>query len=375
MTLKGWNDEYAITITPLDPQQPVFGGDGKPMPHYFTENANRPLLSKRMEYRQGDVTAFIEPKDDTENEFDIDFTLHSKPNTNVFTYKIEGADDFDFAYQPELSPEDVAEGAERPENVVGSYAVYHKTQANHKIGSTNYATGKAFHIYRPKAIDANGAEMWSELSYEDGILSVTVPQKFLDDAAYPVRVDPTFGYTSVGGTGYNGAGDANGTIYSAPENGDITALNIWLDMSVGTSNFKGIIYNVSSDYPSSLAAVKDRPSECDTTGDFELVTLDASVSITSGTPYYLGVATVSSSCSGRYDTDASVFGYEDSTCGGGSCYNTPQDPFTASIADDNQKRSIYATYTADAGGGETTITPSVILQSQLIIEGAQMLIN
>src|SRR3990167_308868 len=160
ITLKGWNDEYAIKVTPQIPTK-LLGATDRP----FLTQANRPLLSKRVEYKSGDVTAFVEPK--TQNEFDIDFTLDKKPDTNVFEYKIEGAEEFDFFYQPALTQQEIDEGAERPENVIGSYAVYHKTKANHRIGGTNYATGKAFHIYRPKVIDANGAEVWAKLSYDE----------------------------------------------------------------------------------------------------------------------------------------------------------------------------------------------------------------
>lgn len=184
ITLSRWNDEARITI------EPIFQGAGK------ASKANRSLLSQKMEYKKGDVTAFIEPKNDS--EFDIDFTLDSKPASNVFQYKITGAEEYDFFYQPELTPEEIAQGDTRFENVVGSYAIYHKTKKDHRNGGTNYGTGKIAHIYRPKAIDANGNEIWAELAYSNGVLSVTVPQKFFDTAAYPVVVDPTFGYTSIG---------------------------------------------------------------------------------------------------------------------------------------------------------------------------------
>jgi hypothetical protein len=75
-------------------------------------------------------------------EFEIEIVLDEKPATNAF--RIEGAEDLDFFYQPELTPEENAEGAFRPENVVGSYAVYHKTKANHRVGDINYATEKAY---------------------------------------------------------------------------------------------------------------------------------------------------------------------------------------------------------------------------------------
>ena len=79
MDLIGWNDEYRISVIPQIPTT-ALGATNKD----FVVEANRPPLSKRMEYKSGDVTVFIEPKEGTENEFDIDFTLDSNPDTNVF---------------------------------------------------------------------------------------------------------------------------------------------------------------------------------------------------------------------------------------------------------------------------------------------------
>src|SRR3990167_7285944 len=131
---------------------------------------------------------------------ELEILLKEKPDTNKFVFQIDGAENLDFFYQPPLTQADTDEISYRPDNVVGSYAVYHKTKRDHRKGSTNYAVGKFAHIYRPKAIDANGVGVWAELNYESGTLSVIVPQSFLDGAVYPVKVDPTFGYTSIGGS-------------------------------------------------------------------------------------------------------------------------------------------------------------------------------
>jgi hypothetical protein len=80
--------------------------------------------------------------------FEFETTLREK--SNVFAFPIEDAQDLDFFDQPKLSPKEIAEGTVRPENVIGSSAVYPKTKTNHRVGDTLYATGKAFHIYRPK---------------------------------------------------------------------------------------------------------------------------------------------------------------------------------------------------------------------------------
>jgi len=81
----------------------------------------------------------------------------------------------------------------RPENAVGSYAVYHVSKRN-----GIYKTGKAFHIFRPKAYDANGNEAWCNLNITDKFLIVEVPQTFIEKATYPIIIDPYFGYNSAG---------------------------------------------------------------------------------------------------------------------------------------------------------------------------------
>ena len=166
--------------------------------------------------------------------FEFDIELTEKPDTNIFTYELEGWEDLGFFYQPELTAEEIEQGAERPENVVGSYAVYHKTKRNHVEGETNYQTGKLFHIYRPLVYDAEGNETWGELAYNEGVLTLTVPREFLDGAAYPVVADPTFGYTSVGASvqAYRG-GKLLHNLFQAPENGSITSVHF---ASLSTSN-------------------------------------------------------------------------------------------------------------------------------------------
>lgn len=95
------------------------------------------------------------------------------------------------------------DGVTRPENAVGSYAVFladRKAGDYSQVGGHNYRHGKAFHIYRPLITDASGRKIWGELFVDaaNGLMRVTVPQEFLDTAVYPVNVDPTFGYTTVG---------------------------------------------------------------------------------------------------------------------------------------------------------------------------------
>lgn len=172
--------------------------------------------ARRFRERNGQVVAdsqeesvvIYELEPDEQNEdggLEIEIELPRRPKTNVFDFTIQ-TKGLAFYYQPPLTEQEKAQGATRPENVEGSYAVYHATKRDNFVGGKEYKTGKAFHIYRPKAIDADGAEVWCELAIDEqaGILTVTVPQNWLDTASYPVRVDPTVGYTSLGAslTGY-----------------------------------------------------------------------------------------------------------------------------------------------------------------------------
>jgi hypothetical protein len=360
MDLVGWNDEYRISIKPQIPTT-LLGGAEKD----FVSTANRPFLSKRMEYKSGDVTAFIEPKDGTENEFDIDFTLDSKPDTNIFTYKIDGAEEFDFFYQPELTAEEIAEGASRPDNVVGSYAVYHKTKANHRVGSTNYATGKAFHIYRPKATDANGIEVWAELSYTSGVLSVTVPQKFLDDAVYPVRVDPTFGYTTIGGSsGLLAEGVSRGgeNSSSPASNGTVDSVSVYLEDNGSGGDYcaKGAVYDTSGN----RAAYHDTNETCETGTDPLWITTTADNGSVVNSTSYFPFAKTSFQTTWRWDV---LGGTAKSFT---NAYATGWPSTTTFTNGSDRNYSIYATYTASSVAASSTrlfINSSVNVTGSVVI--------
>lgn len=167
------------------------------------------------------LQAYLVPAD-TQNEdgsVEIEIVLQSEPVTNVFSFVVTGAATMDWLYQAPLDQEDNSgdtrvfsctpndcfrkDGstvAHRPDNVVGSYAVYSKVNKDHVAGGVNFANGKLFHLYRPQAKDAKGTTVWGSLNYANGQLDMMFPQDYLDNAVYPVTIDPTYGYTSLGAT-------------------------------------------------------------------------------------------------------------------------------------------------------------------------------
>lgn len=136
--------------------------------------------------------------------YEFEIVLKQKPESNVMRFSMQSRN-LDFYYQPALTPEEIAEGRNRPDDVVGSYAVYHITKKNNQ-----YRTGKAFHIYRPKVFDSAGKWTWGELNINPANteLTVTIPQQFIDNAVYPVfhAAGLTFGHTSIGAS--NGSGNS-----------------------------------------------------------------------------------------------------------------------------------------------------------------------
>ena len=147
-----------------------------------------------------EVHQYEKPEAGEDGGFEFEWVLNKKPESNVLRTTIQHKG-LDFLYQPELTAEQIKQGASRDENVIGSYAVYHSTKKSNSVGGNEYKNGKAFHIYRPHAVDADGVKVWCDLNITEGELTVTVPEDFLNKASYPVVVDPTLGYTSLGSSG------------------------------------------------------------------------------------------------------------------------------------------------------------------------------
>jgi hypothetical protein len=115
--------------------------------------------------------------------FEYDCILEREPKSNVISLLMEGAEHFDFFRQPDFVKEPFLKG---------SYAVYKKETM------WGEGTGKLCHIHRPEIIDARGRRCWGDLSVVGNELRITIPEKWLSEAKYPVVVDPTIGTSTLG---------------------------------------------------------------------------------------------------------------------------------------------------------------------------------
>ncbi len=165
--------------------------------------------------------------------FEFMVTLKEKPSSNVLKFTMEFKE-CEFWYQPMEPPEP---SMHMPDNIKGSYAVYHPSKMHNE-----YKTGKIAHIRRPLIRDANNRQTWGVLKIDETkkLLTITIDQDFLDTAQYPIKVDPDVGLTTQGGTESTVNSDrAHGhtdddTTRVAGANEEITSMTGWLNVDAGT---------------------------------------------------------------------------------------------------------------------------------------------
>ena len=229
-------------------------------------------------------------------------------------------------------------------NVVGSYAVYHETNRNN-----NYKTGKVFHIYRPQVKDSKGNTIWGELSIVGNVLSVTVDQTWLDKANYPVVIDPTIGYTSIGGSNRATATDAFiGPRRTASENGTITSIT-WYNGSGPSDDGpqKLAVYEMTGTSGAFIAGT-DEVSSQSSNSWHELSVTSGGAALTDTKDYF--IVHWGSEAQMKYDS-----GSERGTFDAFAYVASFPDPNTFSADGADRDYSIYATYTAGGGGGGSFI--------------------
>lgn len=132
----------------------------------------------------------------------------SKPGSNILEWTITHSDGIRFFYQDTLENEwknnnegfdkleDYLKIFSRPNDVVGSYAVYCDRVGIKEVNGVvvhRAKTGKLTHVYRPIAVDALSQWAWCELHITEAesnrrTMTITIPQEFLDTAKYPVKV-------------------------------------------------------------------------------------------------------------------------------------------------------------------------------------------
>lgn len=349
--LSKWSGQVAMGIT----------YEGLPA----TTTGARPFLSKDVNWDGASQSMQVVPLAASstmeDGGMEINIILNSEPATNTFPFAISGASDLDFFYQAPLWEEaglnaptslcsdtvcntDGQGTSTRPENVVGSYAVYYTDHFDHVQGQTNFATGKAYQIFRPSVTDASGVTIWATLSYSRGLLTLSVPQGFLDSATYPVTVDPTFGYTTAGASSAQVSVNqvvciSKASLISVGSNGTVSDVQMNGNFFAAGAVEKGIV----TDSGFAILANGVGPEVTLTaTHQWWVSTYVSQPSVASGSSYHPCVIVGGNSTT--IFRDSGVSG--DSQVQTGNTYSSPTNP--TGLANSSFIYSIYADYTAGA---------------------------
>lgn len=287
-----------------------------------------------------DIAAVFYPAHDTAESGGYEFEIHllARPDSNIVPLSVQ-TKELSFHYQPF----EVMDGAERPEEILGSYAAYHVSK-----DSNEYQTGKAFHIYRPWAEDDNGWRVWCEFDPDwDGIgnLNITVPQNFIDTAVYPIIIDPTFGYTSAGATTYTAASSEGvfGT-FATGAAGTVVSISYFSPSGAGNINASNVGLYKGDDFYK-VCETPSPPSIIGATNGWITVGLNlADIQVCPYLPSFYLDNSSSGFSSAKYDTVTDA-GYSYTGLGSAGVANSTMPTQLAGSVNSN-KWSIYATYNA-----------------------------
>lgn len=295
VNLTKWNDEAFLEIEPF-------------LKVYHFHISYKGFSSeKKVKFVSNDVEFHFYPKNISEyGDFEYEIILKKAPLSNTFVFPIS-TQNLKFYYQPPLYEEygfsepfsnstffvnathvmefngtDWITTTYRPENVVGSYAVYHAYKRDNQ-----YKTGKAFHIFRPKAVDSTGNEVWCDLNIDEakGLLTVTIPQEFLDKAVYSITIDPTFGYTTEGGSSEQFYNQISGSHFVIGQNGQAQNITVYVGSLYGcTIPFKCAIYKYSDN---SFVEGTEETSVSSSSPQWVTLNMLTTVQLTANTEYWL----------------------------------------------------------------------------------------
>jgi hypothetical protein len=334
-------------------------------------------------YSEGKVNLYPVIKNNSDEMFEFEIVINQKPTVNYVVLDLNYSD-LECYYQSSLNSKGDKNCNEtdcwntegkiinhRPENIVGSYAVYSSNKRDNE-----YKTGKLFHIYRPLVMDADGKTIWADLKIENKKLKITISQEFLDNAVYPIIIDPSFGYTTIGG--YYTTQTFRGTMYASGTNGGtVTSLTAYVSTPGGaTKNYEFGIYGEDSGGVSTHIGhtVQDDGSFTNPPPSGAWITLvaDGTFSVSNSLNYYL--------CFWTEDVSSNVnFFYDEATfhdAYGSGTFDTWPAPITWDYIDttNGNKWSIYVN-TSVAGDSTAPTYTNNRTNTTTPLNGTDVMIN
>ena len=135
-----WNDEAWFNLNPS---------------WFSVGNEVQAFVDGKVQIGVGDVTFFAFVEKDGRLAWGLEYA--KKPASNIVEFDLTHSANLSFYYQGILNPlDDPPQSISvRPDNVIGSYAVYFNTRDN------KYRTGKFCHLFRPRLTDKDGNQAWA----------------------------------------------------------------------------------------------------------------------------------------------------------------------------------------------------------------------
>jgi len=179
--------------------------------------------------------------EDAKGNLEYEIVMDKRPSSDDIVMNLTFPDGLEFWRQGSLAEdwaeshhgcstyEDFLAASYKPDNVVGSYAVYWKEKNN------QFKTGKFCHIYRPKVTASDGKWAWAELKIDAKAKTLTIlmDKAWLDKAKYPIVLDPELGYSTQGAGTYGGGYILGGAYTTDGTGGYVTNFHVWQGAVVG----------------------------------------------------------------------------------------------------------------------------------------------
>ena len=297
--------------------------------------------------RRSDANWF---KREKRSGFEFEVIYEKKPPTNEIKLTANVPKNVISYVQSEVPRDKMyGENIDRPADVNRSLAVYHSNKKDNE-----YKCGKVTHIYRPIAHDSEGHSVFCDFKELAGLkdgseynlakgLTIVLPQDFFDTAAYPITVDPTFGYTTVGASSMLPIFVIKGTVHTGAS-GTLDSISFVLKNDTATTaTYEGLVYR------SSDGTLVGHSANGTTILDKSWRTLSMSGESVSAQDYVLSAWTTGTGAYGgiQYFYYDSTAGKTSKSCGVGAIsIDSPPDPITWAADESDRQYSIYVTYTA-----------------------------
>jgi hypothetical protein len=242
--------------------------------------------------------------------------------------------------QPTIPWADFEQDNNRPDNIVGSYMIYTNKKHN------DYKAGKFGIIEAPYLIGANQQKVKATQEYFGGKLIITMPWDFLNSAVYPIVLDPTLGYTTIGSsnTGSNTIKWGSDAL-SPASSGDTQTWHVAIAAVDGTDpGIKLGLYNTSGGNPNGQSLIEQVEFDVSVSNDES--TAASGQSIAASTLYHLCIISENGNTKVKYDSGSSG----DGTFKPGLTYATEMiSPYDATGSNVDRLFSIWMDYGAAAG--------------------------